>query len=144
VAARCPCLIYIFRAHGIAAELTLELLISNPLEPRAPMAPALVERVSRPLVSNRTLRGFDFSSPGLRPREGHAYLVRDKAIKCPRFVAVVVRRGRAFSGDATACVVGDVGGGRDGPPRPFGCHAVMIARARAPGRFGDVGPAHQR
>jgi hypothetical protein len=31
-------------------------------------------------------------------------------------------------------------GGRDGPPRLFGCHAVMIARARAPGRFGHGGP----
>jgi hypothetical protein len=45
----------------------------------------------------------------------------------PTIVAVVVRRGRAFSGGATARVVGVVGGGRDGPPRPFGCRAVMIA-----------------
>jgi hypothetical protein len=58
----------------------------------------------------------------------------------PTVVATVVRRGRAFSGDATARVVGVVGGGRDGPPRLFGCRAVMIARARAPSRFGDVGP----
>jgi hypothetical protein len=84
VAARCPHLIYICRAHGLVAEPALELLISNPLEPRAPVAPSLVERVSRPLVSNRTLRGSNFSSPGLGPREGHAYLVRDRAIKCPQ------------------------------------------------------------
>jgi hypothetical protein len=61
----------------------------------------------------------------------------------PTVVAAVVHRGRAFSGDATVHVVGDVGGGRDGPPRPFGCRVVMIARARAPGRFGDVGSARQ-
>jgi hypothetical protein len=62
----------------------LDLLISNPLESRAPVAPALVEQVSRLLVSNRTLRGSDFSSPGLGLREGHTYLVRDRAIKCPQ------------------------------------------------------------
>jgi hypothetical protein len=62
----------------------------------------------------------------------------------PTVVAAVMRRGRAFSGDATVRVVGDMGGRRDGPPRPFGCHAVMITRAHAPGRFGDVGPDHQR
>jgi hypothetical protein len=61
----------------------------------------------------------------------------------PTVVAAVVRRGCAFSGDATARVVGDVRGRRDGPPRPFVCRTVMIARARAPGRFGDVGPARQ-
>jgi hypothetical protein len=61
----------------------------------------------------------------------------------PTVVAAVMRGGRAFSGGATAQVVGDVGGGRDGPPRPFGCRAVMIARAHAPGHFGDVGPARQ-
>jgi hypothetical protein len=48
------------------------------------VAPALAERVSRPLVCNRTLRGFDFSSPRLGAREGHAYLVRDQTIKCPQ------------------------------------------------------------
>jgi hypothetical protein len=54
--------------------------------------------------------------------------------------AVVVCCGRAFSSVATARVVGDVGGGRDGPPRPLGCRAVMIARARASYRFSVVGP----
>jgi hypothetical protein len=53
----------------------------------------------------------------------------------PTVVATVVRRGRAFSGDATACLAGDVGGGRggggrDGLWRLFGCRAIMIARAR--------------
>jgi hypothetical protein len=47
----------------------------------------------------------------------------------PTVAAVVMRRGHAFSGDAAARVVGDVGGGRDGPLRLFGCHAVMIVRA---------------
>jgi hypothetical protein len=62
----------------------------------------------------------------------------------PTVVAVIVRGGRAFSDGATARVVGDVGGGgRDRSPRPFDCHAAMIAHARAACRFGVVGPAHQ-
>jgi hypothetical protein len=65
-------------------EPALELLISNPPDSRALVVPALTERVSRPPVSNRTLQGSGFSSPGLRPCEGHAYLVRDQAIKCPQ------------------------------------------------------------
>jgi hypothetical protein len=48
------------------------------------MAPALIGQVSGPLVGNLTLRGSDFSSPGLGPRGGHAYLVRDQTIKCPQ------------------------------------------------------------
>jgi hypothetical protein len=84
VAPRCPRLFYICRVRGLAIRLALELLISSSLESRAPVAPALAERVSRPLVSNRTLRGFEFSSPRLGPREGHAYLVRDRAIKRPQ------------------------------------------------------------
>jgi hypothetical protein len=47
----------------------------------------------------------------------------------PTVVVVVVRRGRAFSGDAAARVVGDVGGRHDGPLRLFGCRAVVIAHA---------------
>jgi hypothetical protein len=61
----------------------------------------------------------------------------------PTVMAVVVSRKRAFSGDATACVVDDMGGGRDRPPRPFGCRTVMIAHAHMPGRFGVVGPARR-
>jgi hypothetical protein len=61
----------------------------------------------------------------------------------PRVVAAVVHHRRAFSGGATTRVVGDVGCGRDGPPRLFGYHALMIAHARAPTRFGVVGPARQ-
>jgi hypothetical protein len=84
VAASCPCLFYICKARGPVVRSALELLISNPLESRAPVASALVERVSRPLVNNHALRGFDFSSPGLGLREGHAYLERDRAIKRPQ------------------------------------------------------------
>jgi hypothetical protein len=51
-------------------------------------------------------------------------LVRDQVVLMPTVVAAVVRRGRAFSGDATVCVVDDVGGGggggREGPPRRLG------------------------
>jgi hypothetical protein len=71
---------YICRARGLAVELACELLISNLLESRAPVEPAVAELAARPLVDNRTLRGSDFSSPGLEPLEGHAYLVRDQAI----------------------------------------------------------------
>jgi hypothetical protein len=44
------------------------------------MALIHAERVSRPLVSNRTLRESGFSSLGLELLEGHPYLVRDRAI----------------------------------------------------------------
>jgi hypothetical protein len=58
-------------------------------------------------------------------------------------VAAIVRNRRAFSGGAAAGVVGDVGSGRDGASRPFGCCAAMIAHAHAPGHFGMVGPTGQ-
>jgi hypothetical protein len=61
----------------------------------------------------------------------------------PTVVAADVCGGRAFSSGAAACVVGDVAGGRDGAPRPFGCRAIMMAHARAPNCFGAVGPARQ-
>jgi hypothetical protein len=59
----------------------------------------------------------------------------------PTVVAVIVRGGHAFSGGATTRIVGDVGDGRDGAPRPFSFRAVMIAHARTSDRFGAVGPA---
>jgi hypothetical protein len=59
----------------------------------------------------------------------------------PTVVAAVVCSGRTFSGGAIVRVVGDVGVGDDRPPRPLGTRAIIIARA--PGRFGDVGPARQ-
>jgi hypothetical protein len=80
VAASCSVFFYICRVCGLVVRPTHELLISSSLESRAPVVPAFAERVSRPLVSNRALRGFDFSTLGLGPREGHAYLVRDRAI----------------------------------------------------------------
>jgi hypothetical protein len=61
----------------------------------------------------------------------------------PTVVVAVVHGGRTFSGGAATRVVGDVGCGRDRPPRPFGYRALMIAHARGPGRFGDVDPARQ-
>jgi hypothetical protein len=93
----------------LVVEPVLKLLISNPLESGAPVAPALVERVSRPLVSNCTLRGSNFTSTVLEPFEGFAYVVRSQAVLMPTVVAVVVRCGRAFSGSAATRVVGDVG-----------------------------------
>jgi hypothetical protein len=59
-------------------------------------------------------------------------------------VAAVARGGRALSGDAAASVVDVMGGGRDGASRPFGCCAVMIARAHTSCRFSMVGPVCQR
>jgi hypothetical protein len=93
----------------LAVEPVHELLISKPLESRAHVVPALAERASRPLVSNRTLRGSDFASTALGPFEGFAYAVRSQAVLMPTVAAVVVRCGRAFLGDAAARVVGDVG-----------------------------------
>jgi hypothetical protein len=46
---------YISKTWGLAVEPAHELLISNPPESRAPVAPALTEWASRPLVGNRTL-----------------------------------------------------------------------------------------
>jgi hypothetical protein len=70
----------ICKTRGLAVGPAHELLISNPRESRAPVAPALAEWASRPLVGNCTLRGSGFSSLGLRSLEGRAYLVRDRAI----------------------------------------------------------------
>jgi hypothetical protein len=100
---------YICRAHGLAVEPAPELQISNPLKSRAPVEPTLAERALRPLVGNRTLRGSDFSSTAPGPFEGLAYVVRSQAVLMPTVVVVVVCCGRAFSGDAAAHVVGDVG-----------------------------------
>jgi hypothetical protein len=55
VASGCPCLGCICRIRGFVAESALELLISNLLDLRAPVEPALIEGDSRPLVSIRTL-----------------------------------------------------------------------------------------
>jgi hypothetical protein len=96
VVALCPRLFYICRTRVLAVEPVLKLLISNPLESRAPVAPAPVERVSRPLFSNHTLRGSNFTSTVLRPFEGFAYAIRSHAVLMPTVVAVVVRCGRAF------------------------------------------------
>jgi hypothetical protein len=90
------CLFYICRTLGLMAKSALEPLVSNPLESRAPVAPAPTKWVSGPLVGNRILRGSDFSSLGLRLCGGHTYLVRDQVVLMPTVVAAVVRRGRAF------------------------------------------------
>jgi hypothetical protein len=63
VVARCPRLGYICRIRGFAAEPALELLISNPLDLRVPVAPTLTERDLKPLVSICTLRGFNCFEP---------------------------------------------------------------------------------
>jgi hypothetical protein len=43
-----------------------------------------------------------------------------------------------------AGVVGDVGGGRDGALRPFGCCAIIMAFVRARDRFSTAGPICQQ
>jgi hypothetical protein len=83
VAVRRPRLVYICRTRRVAVEPTLEPLISNPLNPRASMAPTFDEWDLSPLISDRTLRGFDFFEPWLGLREGYSYLVRNRAIKWP-------------------------------------------------------------
>jgi hypothetical protein len=100
VATRCPRLFYICKTRVLAVEPVHELLINNPLESRALEAPALTKRASRPLVSNRTLRGSGFSSAALGALEGFAYAVRSQAILMPTVVVVVACCGRAFSGGA--------------------------------------------
>jgi hypothetical protein len=81
VAVRRPRLVYIRRTRRVAVEPTLELLISNPLNPRASVVPTSDEWVLSPLISYRTLRGSDFFEPWLRSRDGCPYLVRNRAIK---------------------------------------------------------------
>jgi hypothetical protein len=63
VAAWCPCLIYICRAHGLAAGPALELLISNPLDSRVSVAPTLAKQGLEPPDRMRTLRGSGFFEP---------------------------------------------------------------------------------
>jgi hypothetical protein len=67
----------------VVAEPTLELLISNPLNLRASVVLTFDEWDLSPQISNRTLRGSDFSSPWLGPCGGYPYLVRNRAIKWP-------------------------------------------------------------
>jgi hypothetical protein len=65
------------------AEPTLELLISNPLNLRASVAPTFDEWDLSPLINNRTLRGCDFSSPLARAVRGYPYSIRNRAIEWP-------------------------------------------------------------
>jgi hypothetical protein len=139
VVAGCPRLFYICMTRVLAVEPVQELLTSNPPKSRAPVAPALVEQISRPLVDDRTLRGSYFSSPGLGPREGHAYLVRVRAIKCQRTWPRSCVAGAPFQATQPHAQWATWAGGRDGPPRLFGCRAVMMARVHATGRFGRGG-----
>jgi hypothetical protein len=80
VAARCPRLGCICRINGFVAKPTLKLLITSPLDSRAPVASALTVRVSRPLVSNHTLRGSGFSSPLLGPGGGYTSSVGTRSL----------------------------------------------------------------
>jgi hypothetical protein len=116
VAARCPRLIYIYRAHGLADEPALELLISNPLDSRVSVAPTLAKRGLEPPDCMYTLRGV-FSSLSLGPFEGLAYVVRSQTVLMPIVAVVVVRCGRVFSGGAAVHVVGDMGGGGSAAPQ---------------------------
>jgi hypothetical protein len=88
------------------------------------VVPTLAERASKPLVSSRTLRGSDLSSLRLGPLRGSSLLGKGPGHSIPTVTATVMCCGRAFSGTTAARVVG----GRDGPPRLFGCHAIMIAQ----------------
>jgi hypothetical protein len=73
------------------------------------VAPVHAERASRPLVSNRTLRGSGFFESRARAARGSSLLGKGPGHLMPIVVSTVPRRGRAFSGAADAHVVGDVG-----------------------------------
>jgi hypothetical protein len=80
VAVRCPHLVYICRTRRVAVELTLELLISNPLNLRASVASTSDEGDLSPLISDLTLRGSGFFEPWLGPCGGCPYSVRNRVI----------------------------------------------------------------
>jgi hypothetical protein len=103
------------------------------------VAPVRVERVSRPLVSSRTLRGSGFLSVGLGPLEGHPYWVRDRAIKCAQSRPQSRAAGAPFQALRSHAEWATWAGGRDRLPRPFGYRNVMIARMQACGRLGRGG-----
>jgi hypothetical protein len=63
MAARCSRLVYICRTRGFVAKPALELLISNPLYSRVPVAPTIAKQGLKPLVCMCTLRGSDFFEP---------------------------------------------------------------------------------
>jgi hypothetical protein len=71
------------------------------------VAPVHVEWASRPLVGNRTLRGF--FEPRVRATLGSSLLGKGLGHLMPTVAGTVARCGRAFSGAAAARVVGDVG-----------------------------------
>jgi hypothetical protein len=72
------------------------------------MASVHVERVSRSLVGNRTLRGLGYSSLGLGPLGGSSLLGKGPGHLMLAVASTGSRRGRAFSGAAAARVVGVV------------------------------------
>jgi hypothetical protein len=100
------------------------------------VAPTLVKRSLEPPDRMLTLRGSGFFEPQAWAVRG--FRLRDKE-QC-RFNAP--SRGRSHASWArlfrqrSRMQSGRHGGGRDGPPRTFGCRAIMIAHARTPGRFG--------
>jgi hypothetical protein len=73
------------------------------------MAPVYFERASRPPVGVRTLRGSHLFEPGARAARGSPLLGKGQGHLMPAVAAIVTRRGRAFSGAATARIVGGVG-----------------------------------
>jgi hypothetical protein len=62
VAVRRPRLFYIYRTRRVVVEPTLELLISNQLNPRASVAPTSDEWDVSPPISDCTIRGSNFMS----------------------------------------------------------------------------------
>jgi hypothetical protein len=73
------------------------------------MAPVYFKRASRPLVGVRTLRGSHLFELGAWAARGSSLLGKGQGHLMPAVAVVVSRRGRAFSGAATARVVGGVG-----------------------------------
>jgi hypothetical protein len=104
------------------------------------VVPVYLEQASRPLVDIRTLRGSVLFEPGALAARGSSLLGKGQGHLMPTVAAIVTCRGRAFSGAASARVVGGVAGGRDRLPRPSSYRVVMMARVRLCGCRGRGGP----
>jgi hypothetical protein len=73
------------------------------------VAPVYFKRASRPQVGIRTLRGSHLFELGAQAARGSLLLGKGQGHLMPAVAAIVTRHGRAFSGAATARVVGGVG-----------------------------------
>jgi hypothetical protein len=106
VETRCPRLVYICGTHGFTAKLSLELLISNPLGLRVPVAPgrfgavgpARQWKMQPPAVNARGARfGECGSLRSINPRRGKGESLTSSLIAAPPLPFAFVLRLRAPS-----------------------------------------------